>query len=80
VLLRRGVAASFAIVACSVFALIVDLGFGLAGMYVGLAVFCLANFSAYRFTEEQTLLPPRVALLMGLGFIGLVPVVAVASL
>jgi hypothetical protein len=75
-----GTAIGFAVAAASVFLLSLSVGYGLAGMYCGLAIFCSANYLAARLGLRRVVLWPRLAIIGTVGFGGLALTMVVAAL
>jgi hypothetical protein len=78
-ILRRGGKASVTIIAASVLLMLIAEGLGLAGIYLGLAVFSAANYAAYRIGEPNIIIGPRIALMGIYGFLGLALTVVIAA-
>ncbi|MDP9440317.1 MAG: hypothetical protein M3P49_16525 [Actinomycetota bacterium] len=59
--LRRGGLISIGIIFVSIALLLITVPFGLAGMYLGAAIFCFANFAAHERREPAYILGPAIA-------------------
>jgi hypothetical protein len=79
--MRVGGSIGFGLVFLSIPLLLLSTGIGLAGMFLGAAIFCLANYIAYRFGEDSWIIEPGIAArgVVGALFLALVAVVATAT-
>ena len=79
--MRVGGGVGFALIFLSIPLLLISPGFGLAGMFLGAAIFCLANYVAYRYGEASWIIGPAMAArgVVGSLFLTLVAVVAAAT-
>jgi hypothetical protein len=78
--LQTGIQASLAVMVVSVFIMLASTVAGLAGLYVGFAVFSFANYAAYRLGETNIILSPRVALMGIYAGVGLAATMVVAAI
>lgn len=78
---RRGLQLSVVIAAVGVaLGFFVALSIGLTVIYLGLALFCAANYGAFRVGEETVALGPNLAVMATFGAVGLAVTAFVAGL
>jgi hypothetical protein len=78
-IMRVGGLAGFAMIFASIFLLLVSIGLGLAGMFLGSAVFALTNYAAYKHEESGWIFGPAFASRAFVGSLCLAIVAVVAA-
>ncbi len=78
-ILQSGIQVSLGLMFISVFVMLVSNAAGLAGLFLGLTVFCFANYAAYRVGERDVIVSPRVSLMGIYGGLGLAATMVVAA-